>query len=160
VRAQIRALDPAIPIAGLQTMDDVMWRAVSRPRFLSLLMTVFSSLSLILAGLGIYGVMSYAVAQRTAEIGIRMALGAQRGHVLRLVSASGLRIATAGTAAGAIGAFLLTRFLSGLLFGVSTLDAGTFLAMAAVIGLVTLAACYIPARRASRTDPTIALRYE
>jgi putative ABC transport system permease protein len=160
VRAQVRSLDASIPIAGLQTMEDVISQDISRPRFLSLLMTAFSFLSLILAGLGIYGVMSYAVAQRTAEIGIRMALGAQRAQVLRLVSANGLRIAVAGAAAGALGAFLLTRFLSGLLFGVSALDAGTFLAMAGVIGLVTLLACYIPARRASRTDPTIALRYE
>jgi ABC-type antimicrobial peptide transport system permease subunit len=100
------------------------------------------------------------VAQRTAEIGIRMALGAQTGHVLRLVCASGLRIALAGIAAGALGAFALTRFLSGLLFGVSSLDTATFLAMAGVLAAVTLLACYIPARRASRIDPTIALRYE
>jgi predicted permease len=160
VRAQIRSIDPTIPIAGLRTMEDVMSRSVSRPRFLTLLMTLFSSLSLILAALGIYGVISFAVAQRTAEIGIRMALGANRGHVLRLVGASGLRIAAAGTAAGALGAFALTRFLSGLLFGVSALDAATFLAMAAVLALVTLLACYLPARRASKTDPTIALRYE
>jgi putative ABC transport system permease protein len=160
VRSQVRALDPAIPIAGLRTMDEVMSNAVSRPRFLTLLMMLFSSLSLVLAGLGIYGVMSYSVAQRTAEIGIRMALGAQPGHVLRLVGANGLRIAAAGTVAGALGAFALTRFLSGLLFGVSALDAETFLAMAAVIGLVTAMACYLPARRASKTAPTIALRYE
>jgi len=159
-RAQVRELDPTIPIANLSTMEDVMSRAVSRPRFLTLVMTLFSTLSLILAALGIYGVISYAVAQRTAEIGIRMALGAQRGHVLRLVGASALRIALAGTAAGALGAFALTRFLSGLLFGVSSLDAVTFLAMAAVLAAVTLLACYIPARRASRIHPTIALRYE
>jgi putative ABC transport system permease protein len=160
VRSQIRALDPAIPIAGLRTMDEVLSSAVSRPRFLTLLMMLFSSLSLILAGLGIYGVMSYSVAQRTSEIGIRMALGAQPGHVLRLVGANGLRIAAAGTAAGALGAFALTRYLSGLLFGVSALDAETFLAMAVVIGMVTAMACYLPARRASRTAPTVALRYE
>ncbi|MGA2593336.1 MAG: ABC transporter permease [Bryobacteraceae bacterium] len=160
VRAQVRALDPTIPISGLRTMEETMSRAVSRPRFLTVVMTLFSSLSLILAALGIYGVISYAVAQRTAEIGIRMALGAQTGHVLRLVCASGLRIALAGIAAGALGAFALTRFLSGLLFGVSSLDTATFLAMAGVLAAVTLLACYIPARRASRIDPTIALRYE
>ena len=160
VRAQVRALDPTIPISGLRTMEETMSRSVSRPRFLTVVMTLFSSLSLILAALGIYGVISYAVAQRTAEIGIRMALGAQSGHLLWLVCASGLRIALAGTAAGALGAFALTRFLSGLLFGVSSLDAATFLAMAAVLAAVTLLACYIPARRASRIDPTIALRYE
>jgi predicted permease len=159
-RAQVRGLDPTIPIANLSTMEDVISRSVSRPRFLTLVMTLFSSLSLVLAALGIYGVISYAVAQRTAEIGIRIALGARGGHVLRLVGNTGLRIALAGTAAGTLGAIVLTRFLSGLLFGVSSLDPATFLAMAAVLAAVTLLACYVPARRASRINPTIALRYE
>jgi predicted permease len=159
-RAQVRALDPTIPIANLSTMEDLLARSVSRPRFLTLLMTLFSSLSLVLAALGIYGVISYAVAQRTAEIGIRMALGAQSGHVLRLVGKSALRIALTGTVAGALGALALTRYLSGLLFGVSSLDAVTFVAMAGVLAAVTFLACYIPARRASRISPTIALRYE
>jgi putative ABC transport system permease protein len=141
-------------------MEQVISRSVSRPRFLTLLMTLFSSLSLVLAALGIYGVISYAVAQRTPEIGIRMALGARGGHVLRLVGQSGLRIALAGTLGGALGAFALTRFLSGLLFGVSSLDPATFLAMAGVLAVVTLLACYVPARRASRINPTVALRYE
>jgi len=123
-------------------------------------MTLFSSLSLVLAALGIYGVISYAVAQRTAEIGIRMALGAQSGHVLRLVGKSGLRITLTGTVVGAAGASALTRYLSGLLFGVSALDTATFLAMAGTLAAVTFLACYIPARRASRISPTVALRYE
>ena len=160
VRAQVRALDPSIPISGLRTMDDVLSRAVARPRFLTLLMALFSVLSLMLAALGIYGVMSYSVAQRTGEIGIRMALGAQRAHVFRLIGSSVLSIVIAGTAAGALGAFALTRLLSGLLFGVSALDVTTFLSMAAVLTLVTALACYLPARRATRTDPTVALRYE
>jgi putative ABC transport system permease protein len=159
-RAQIRALDSSVPIANLSTMEDVMSRSISRPRFVTLLMTLFSSLALVLAAVGIYGVISYAVARRTAEIGIRMALGARRSQVLRLVGKSGLRIALAGTAAGAIGAFALTRFLASLLFGVSSLDVGTFLAMAGLLMAVTLVACYIPARRASRIDPTVSLRYE
>jgi predicted permease len=159
-RAQVRALDPTIPIANLSTMEDLLARSVSRPRFLTLLMTLFSSLSLVLAALGIYGVISYAVAQRTAEIGIRMALGAQSAHVLRLVGKSALRIAVTGTVAGALGALALTRYLSGLLFGVSSLDAVTFVAMAGVLAAVTFLACYIPARRASRISPTVALRYE
>ena len=123
-------------------------------------MTLFSALSLVLAALGIYGVISYAVEQRTPEIGIRMALGAQSGDVLRMVCKSGLSIALVGTVAGALGALALTRYLSGLLFGVSSLDVGTFLTMAGVLAAVTLLACYIPARRASRISPTIALRYE
>jgi len=100
------------------------------------------------------------VAQRTNEIGIRMALGAQRGDVLKLVGATGVRLALAGTLIGGVGAFALTRFLGGLLFGVDAADAGTFAAMAAALIVVTLLACYIPARRASRVDPLIALRYE
>ncbi len=137
-----------------------MASARSRPRFLTLLLTMFSSLSLLLAALGIYGVISYAVAQRTNEIGIRMALGAQGGDVVRLIGSTGLKLAIAGTVLGAVGAFALTRFLSGLLFGVSSMDAATFAAMAAVLVVVTMAACYVPARRASRVDPLVALRYE
>jgi predicted permease len=160
VRNEIRALDRALPIAAVRSMEDVMSVARSRPRFLTLLLTLFSSLSLVLAALGIYGVISYSVAQRTNEIGIRMALGAQTGDVLRLVGATGVRLALAGTLAGSIGAFALTRFLSGLLFGVSSMDAATFAAMAGALIAVTLLACYIPARRAARVDPLIALRYE
>jgi putative ABC transport system permease protein len=137
-----------------------MSKARSRPRFLTLLLTLFSSLSLLLAALGIYGVISFSVAQRTNEIGVRMALGAQAGDVLRLVGAAGLKLAVAGTVVGAIGAFALTRTMSGLLFGVSSFDIGTFLLMALTLIAVTLLACYIPARRAAKVDPLIALRYE
>ncbi|MCU1236503.1 MAG: hypothetical protein JWP63_4470 [Candidatus Solibacter sp.] len=160
VRKQIQELDRTLPISSIGTMDEVMSTARSRPRFLTLLLTMFSSLSLILAALGIYGVISYAVAQRTNEIGIRMALGARGGDVIRLIGANGARLALAGTLLGGIGAFALTRFLSGMLFGVSSVDPLTFLAMAGTLIAVTLVACYIPARRASRVDPLIALRYE
>ncbi len=125
-----------------------------------MILTLFSSLSLVLAALGIYGVISYAVAQRTSEIGIRMALGAQTGDVLRMIGSTGLRLALTGTAAGAIGAFALTRFMYRLLFGVSAVDVTTFLSMAGVLIFVTLLACYVPARRASKVDPLIALRYD
>jgi putative ABC transport system permease protein len=160
VRGEIRKLDRTLPIAEVRTLDEVLDKARSRPRFLTLLLTMFSSLSLALAALGIYGVISYAVAQRTSEIGIRMALGAQRSDVLKLVGGTGLRLAIAGTAAGAVGALVLTRTMSGLLFGVSSFDVGTFAAMAAVLVVVALAACYVPARRASKVDPLVALRYE
>jgi putative ABC transport system permease protein len=160
VRNEIRGLDRALPISSIGTMEDSMATARSRPRFLTLLLTMFSTLSLVLAALGIYGVISYAVAQRTNEIGLRMALGAQAGDVVRLIGATGLRMAIGGTVLGAIGAFALTRFMSGLLFGVSSVDAVTFAAMAGVLVAVTMAACYVPARRASRVDPLIALRYE
>jgi len=160
VQSQVQALDRALPVSSIRLLDDVLNADRSRPRFLTMLLTLFSALSLVLAALGIYGVISYAVAQRTSEIGIRMALGAQTGDVLRMIGRTGLRLALAGTAAGAIGAFALTRFLSGLLFGVSSVDVVTFLAMAALLIAVTLLACYVPARRASRVDPLIALRYE
>jgi putative ABC transport system permease protein len=160
IRGQIQSMDRALPISQIRSMDEVMSVARSRPRFLTLLLTLFSSLSLILAALGIYGVISYSVAQRTNEIGIRMALGARSADVLRLVGVAGIRLALAGTAIGAVGAFALTRFLSGLLFGVSSADAGTFAAMAAALIAVTLLACYIPARRAAKVEPLIALRYE
>jgi len=160
VRGEIRSLDRALPISQLRTMADVMSSARARPRFLTLLLTLFSALSLILAALGIYGVISYSVTQRTSEIGIRMALGAKSGDVLRLIGRSGLRIALAGAGFGAIGAFALTRALSGLLFGVSSLDFATFALMGATLIAVTLVACYIPARRAAKVDPLVALRYE
>jgi ABC-type antimicrobial peptide transport system permease subunit len=160
VRDAIRGLDRGFPISNIGSMEEVMSSARSRPRFLTLLLTMFSSLSLILAALGIYGVISYAVAQRTNEIGIRMALGARGGDVIRLIGASGVRLALAGTVVGAAGAFALTRFLSGMLYGVSSLDPVTFLAMAGTLIAVTLLACYVPARRASKVDPLIALRYE
>jgi putative ABC transport system permease protein len=159
-RAEIHALDRALPISNLRTMDDLLAADRARPRFLTLLLTLFSAVSLALAALGIYGVISYLVAQRTNEIGIRMALGAQSNDVVRLIGATGLKLAAAGTLAGGLGAFALTRFLSGLLFGVSSVDAATFAAMAATLAAVTMLACYIPARRASRVDPLIALRYE
>ena len=160
IRGQIQSMDRALPISQIRSMDEVMSVARSRPRFLTLLLTLFSSLSLILAALGIYGVISFSVAQRTSEIGMRMALGAQTADVIRLVGVTGIQLALAGTAIGAIGAFALTRFLSGLLFGVSSADAGTFAVMAVILIAVTLLACYIPARRASKVDPLIALRYE
>jgi putative ABC transport system permease protein len=160
VRSQVRDLDAALPVSNVMSMEDLMSADRARPRFLTLLLTLFSAVSLSLAALGIYGVISYLVAQRTNEIGIRMALGAQSGDVLKLIGGTGVKLALAGTALGAVGAFALTRFLSGLLFGVSSVDPLTFLAMAATLGLVTLFACYVPARRASKVDPLIALRYE
>ena len=160
VRKEISGLDRTLPISAVRAMEDVMNSDRARPRFLTLLLTLFSSLSLALAALGIYGVISYSVAQRTNEIGIRMALGAQSRDVLRLVTRAGLRLALAGTLIGAAGAFALTRTLSGLLFGVSSVDAATFAAMAAALIAVTMLACYFPARRASKVDPLVALRYE
>ena len=160
VRGQVLSLDNALPVSNVASLEDLMSADRARPRFLTMLLTLFSAVSLTLAALGIYGVISYLVAQRTNEIGIRMALGAQSADVLKLISATGLRLAIAGTVIGAAGAVLLTRFLSGLLFGVSSFDPLTFVAMALTLSAVTMLACYVPARRASKVDPLIALRYE
>jgi predicted permease len=160
VRSQVQALDRTLPVSSVRSLEDTLNADRSRPRFLTMILTLFSSLSLLLAALGIYGVISYAVAQRTSEIGIRMALGAQTGDVLRMIGSTGLRLALTGTAVGAIGAFALTRFMDRLLFGVSAVDVTTFLSMAGLLIFVTLLACYVPARRASKVDPLIALRYD
>ena len=159
-RSEIQAVDAALPIASIRTMDEVLQAARSRPRFLTLLLSLFSGVALALAGLGIYGVISYSVARRTTEFGIRMAMGARPMDVISMVVGQGLRLGLIGVAAGAIGAFVLTRFISGLLFGVGAFDPATFAAMAVLLAAVTTLACYIPARRATKVDPMVALRYE
>jgi putative ABC transport system permease protein len=121
---------------------------------------MFAAAALVLASIGIYGVISYSVAQRTSEFGIRIAMGAVSSDVLRIVLRQGLSIAAVGLVLGFAGAFSLTRFLTGVLFGVSTVDPGTFVAMAVLMAAVAMLACYIPARRATRVDPATALRHE
>jgi predicted permease len=160
VRREVNAIDPSLPVSSVRTMEDVMGAAQSRPRFLALLLTMFASVALVLAAVGLYGVISYSVAQRTSEFGIRMALGAAPSNVLGMVVGQGLRLGLVGIAVGALGAIALTRLMRGLLFGVSAFDPLTFLGMAALLGGVMLAACYVPARRATRVDPMVALRYE
>ena len=125
-----------------------------------LLLTIFAGAALLLAAVGIYGVIAYSVTQRTQEIGIRMALGAQRGDVLRMIVGQAMTLTTGGIVIGAIGAFLLTRLMTGLLFNVRPADPLTFLAVAVVLGLVAAFASYVPGRRATRVDPVIALRAE
>ena len=160
VRRELRDLDPALPLARVRTMDDVMAAAQSRPRFLTLLLTIFSSVALALAAVGIYGVISYSVAQRTREFGLRMALGARRGDVLSLVLGRGLLLTALGVGAGLAGALVLTRFLTKLLFGIGPTDPLTFTVVSLGLALVACLASYVPARRATKVDPMIALRYE
>jgi len=160
VKEQIWKVDAQLPITKVQSMNEVAAASFDARRFNMLLLTLFAGLALVLAAVGVYGVMSYAVTQRTHEIGIRMALGAQVGNVMRLVMKGGLVIATAGVAIGLAGAFALTRLMSSLLFDVAPTDKATFAGVSLALLLIALAACYIPARRATKVDPLQALRYE
>ena len=160
VRAAVRDLDPSLPLSQVQSMEETLEAARSRPRFLTTLLALFSFTALLLAAVGLYGVISYSVARRTMEFGIRMAMGAESGDVIRLVAGQGLRLALIGVALGAAGALALTRLIRGLLFGVSAFDPMTFAAMALLLITVTAIACIVPARRATKVDPLVALRYE
>ncbi|HEX7243825.1 MAG TPA: FtsX-like permease family protein, partial [Longimicrobiaceae bacterium] len=158
VRAEMRGLDPRLPVAGLRTLDDLVAESVSARRFYVLLLGLFAGLALALAAVGIFGVTSYSVARRTREIGVRMALGAQAGRMLRMVLGEALGLAALGIALGLAGALALTRLLAGMLFQVGAADPATFLACAGVLGSVALLAGWLPARRATRVDPMVALR--
>jgi putative ABC transport system permease protein len=160
VKEQIWKIDSQLPITKVQTMSEVAAASFAARRFNMLLLTLFAALALVLAAVGVYGVMSYAVTQRTHEIGIRMALGAQVGSVIRLVMKSGLSIAIVGVAIGLAGAFALTRVMRSLLFAVEATDKATFASVSVCLFLIALVACYIPARRATKVDPLAALRYE
>ncbi len=160
VREQVWALDRNIPVTHLQTMDQVFGASVAQPRFSMLVVGLFAALALVLASVGIYGVMAYSVSRRAHEIGVRMALGARTGQVLQLVLKEGMTLTLVGIAIGLFGAFALTRLMATLLFGVSAKDPITFISVAALLAAVALVACYIPARRATKVDPLVALRYE
>jgi predicted permease len=160
LKQAMTALDAALPLAGFRTMDDLMTRSVASQRFYMLLLGLFALLGLILAAVGIYGVMSYAVAERTNELGIRLALGASTGGVLRLILKNGLLLAALGLGIGLVGALGLTRVMNGFLFGVSATDPLTFASIALLLLVVAGLACYLPARRATKVDPLVALRYE
>ena len=157
---QLHAMDPELPFAQARTIDEIVQQQMTSQRFATLLLSVFAALGVALAAVGVYGVVSYSVAQRTRELGLRMALGAQRRSVLGIVVGNGLRLAVVGVAAGVLGALGVTRFLAGLLYGVTPADPATFAAVSLILTLVVLVASYLPARRAANIDPMIALRHE
>jgi predicted permease len=160
LKREIAALDATLPLAEFRTMEEMMTRSVASQRFYMLLLGLFALLGLILAAVGIYGVMSYAVAERTNELGIRIALGASTADVLRLILKHGLQLAAIGLGTGLTGAIGLTRVVKGFLFGVSATDPLTFALIALLLLAVAGLACYLPARRATKVDPLVALRYE
>jgi putative ABC transport system permease protein len=160
VRRELRAVDPNQPVSDVRTMDQVMAATVGRARFNTLLLGLFAGLATLLSAVGIFGVMNHSVTLRTREIGLRMALGAQPGEVLRLILKQGFLLTVIGIAIGLAGALALTRVLSSLLFGVGSTDPATFGAIVLLLAFVSLIACYLPARRATRVDPLTALRYD
>src|SRR5258705_1689078 len=160
VRREVQAIDPDQPVAAVKTMDQWLESSVSAPRYRTTLLALFALVALVLASTGIYGVMSYSVGQRTHEIGVRMALGAQQRDVLKLVVRQGMVLVLIGVGVGLLGALALTRVMSTLLFGVTAKDPMTFAAVATLLAVVAFVACYIPARRATKVDPLVALRYE
>lgn len=157
---EVHALEPDAPVYDVSSMQDRLSQSLARQRFSMLMLGAFAAFALVLAAVGVYGVMSYLVTQGTRDIAIRIALGAQESNILRLVVRQGMTLAAFGIAAGLAGALALTRVMSTLLFGISATDALTFAAVPTLLAVIALLACYIPARRAIRVDPMVALRYE
>jgi len=160
IRSALAQIDKSLPMAHVATMEEIMSTSVARPRLEAVLLGLFGGLAMVLAAVGIYGVMSYSVSQRTGEIGIRMALGANHGDILKMICTQGLRLTALGLAGGLALALAVTRLMSNVLFGVSPTDPLTFFSIVALLALVALLACYVPARRATRVDPLVALRNE
>jgi putative ABC transport system permease protein len=160
VRQKLHEVDPELPMANVRSMQEWISTSAAQPRLNSALLEIFSLAALLIAAIGTYGVLSYSVNQRTREIGVRIALGAQRGDVLRLVASEGMTTAVAGISAGLVAAFAISRVISSLLYGIHAHDLATYAGVAGVLLVVAAAACYIPALRATRIDPIVALRYE
>jgi putative ABC transport system permease protein len=160
LRSIVRSVDPALGLDGVLPMAQVLSNLTARPRFYAVLLGAFGAIAAIIAAIGIYGVLAYLVGERTHEIGIRMALGAQRANVLRLVLRHGVMMIAIGLSAGVVGALGLTRYLEGMLYGITALDGTTYVVVAAAFTAVALFASYVPARRATRIDPLAALRHD
>jgi len=160
IRQEVRKIDKDLPVTDVANLPDLIEASVAQPRFRTFLLGLFAAMALVLAAIGIFGVISHSVSQRTREIGIRVALGAQSKDVLKQVLQEGARLAAVGLALGLAGSLAATRLIATLLFGVKPADPLTFAVVAVILTSVTLAASYIPARRATRVDPTVALRYE
>jgi ABC-type antimicrobial peptide transport system permease subunit len=160
LREQVQSVDPGLPVFGANTLDDLLSASLAERRFSMEVVGLFALTALLLAGMGIYGMISYIVSERTREIGIRLALGAQSRNILRMVVRQGLGLALAGAAVGLVGALIVSHLMAGLLYGVRPTDPFTFAGVALLLIAVALLACYIPARRAIRVDPLVALRYE
>jgi putative ABC transport system permease protein len=160
VRRTVGALDPNLPVSEVRTMEQVVSASIARPRFMTLLLSLFAGVALTLAAVGLYAVMAYSVSRRTHEIGIRMALGARGGEVARMVIGQGLALTVVGIAIGLAGGLALHRLVASLLFGVSATDPVTLVGVSGLLAAVAVFACYLPARRATRVDPVIALRDE
>ena len=160
VRNVLHEMDPELPLYEVKTMDDYLALSVGRQRFQTILLGCFAGIALLLTAVGLYGVMAYSVAQRTREIGVRMALGASEQQVRQMVLSAGAKMAGIGLAIGIVGALVLTRFMQSMLYEMKSHDPVTFVGVCVVLGAVALLASYIPARRATKVDPVVALRYE
>jgi putative ABC transport system permease protein len=160
VRDQLALLDRDVPLTQVRVFDEYMSRTLAKPRFNALLLSIFAGTALLLTAIGIYGVLAYSVSQRTNEIGIRIALGAAQSNIFRLVVGEAMLLVAISLAIGLLGAFMATRFLSSLLYGVGASDPITFASITTLIAAVGFLACWLPARRAARVDPVIALRAE
>jgi putative ABC transport system permease protein len=157
---KVRELDPELPLANVRTMQEWISNNAAQPRLNARLLTLFAAMALLIAAIGIYAVLAYSVTQRTREIGLRIALGAQPFGVVRLVVCEGMKVALIGICAGLLGALAIGRAISSLVYGVAVDDPSTFAAVAVVLTVIAFAACFLPARRAAKVDPMVALRYE
>jgi putative ABC transport system permease protein len=160
VRQQVKAVDPDQPIYNIRTMNEIRDESVASERLNLMLLSIFAGIALVLAIVGIYGVMSYSVTQRTHEIGIRMAIGAQPGDVFRMVMGQGMILALIGVGCGLVGAFALTRLMRTMLFDVAPTDPTTYSVITVLLTSVAVVACYVPGRRATKVNPVVSLRYE